>query len=123
MSINSNKIMLAGTKSDPVSRYRNRDGAAKSASKKYSSLILLNMCSTRLTSGMWTKRCRKENQETGSETCNVLNVKDPCRSSIPSFDLLHALALVVARRTMHSPFLSLLAFLSPLSAATSGRLD
>lgn len=32
---------------------------------------------TWLTSGTWTKRCRRKSWETGSETCTVLNVKDP----------------------------------------------
>lgn len=83
---------------------------------------------TRLTSGTWTKRCRRKNRETRSETCNVLNVKDPCRSSIPSFDLVHALwpPSHVAPRFTHSlPPLSLslsppFGFLCHRDAATSG---
>lgn len=55
-----------------------------------------------LTSGTWTERFRRKSWKTGSETCTVLNAKDPYRSSIASLDLAHALAALVAT---HSPFL------------------
>lgn len=56
--------------------------------------VLFSFFFLSLTSGTWTERCRRKSWETGSETCTVLNVKDPYRSSIASLDLVHALALL-----------------------------